>query len=368
MAGDAKIAVTWDIGTAYDMFVSLAVLHDPETFGLRGSWAAGVRSRLPAAEREFLQDTIGLLWPFDWVYGLSEPKDGAAVLAGLAALLPEERIPTLQAQSLEGDDEALAILKAVGERSAWDEDDLRQFSGYLQREKQRRLSTTTVRKMATAELNLWADLAGSGEILLSGLTAFYDAFYAEEEQRIRATLQTALDAAQSQAQTRSLAELLEELSQGVRFDKAMNMRELVLVPSFWATPLMIFSRVHSDKELFLFGARPADMSLIPGDVVPDALYQALKALADPTRLRILRYLTEEPSTPADLARRLRLRAPTVIHHLDALRLARLVQLTLSHEGKRYAIRAEAIDSTFALLNDFLTGEEWDEASAEAATE
>ncbi|NJN55024.1 MAG: ArsR family transcriptional regulator, partial [Anaerolineae bacterium] len=48
--------------------------------------------------------------------------------------------------------------------------------------------------------------------------------------------------------------------------------------------------------------------------------------------RILKYLSEEPLTPAELARRLRLRPPTVIHHLDALRLARLVHVTLSQQG------------------------------------
>ena len=42
----------WDWGTAYDLFVSLDVLHDPTYFGVRGSWAAGVRARLPAAVRE----------------------------------------------------------------------------------------------------------------------------------------------------------------------------------------------------------------------------------------------------------------------------------------------------------------------------
>lgn len=112
-----------------------------------------------------------------------------------------------------------------------------------------------------------------------------------------------------------------------------------------------------DNLLFLFGARPTDESLIPGELVPDALYQALKALADPTRLRILRYLSNEPLTPAELARRLRLRSPTVIHHLDALRLARLVIVTLEHEGKRYTIRPEAMESMCDLLNQFLAGRE-----------
>ena len=36
--------------------------------------------------------------------------------------------------------------------------------------------------------------------------------------------------------------------------------------------------------LLLFGARPADMSVIPGEIVPDALVRSLKALADPAGL------------------------------------------------------------------------------------
>jgi DNA-binding transcriptional ArsR family regulator len=163
--------------------------------------------------------------------------------------------------------------------------------------------------------------------------------------------------AQAQELARGLPRpaLLEELSQGVRVSPEWQRKPLVLVPSFWGTPLALMAELPPERGLFLFGARPADASLIPGDLVPDALYQALKALADPTRLRILRYLTGEPLTPAELARRLRLRAPTVIHHLDALRLARLVIVTLETEGKRYAIRPEAIDAVCGMLHEFLAG-------------
>jgi hypothetical protein len=46
---DKSPLITWDSGTAYDLFVSLRVLHEPDKFDLRASWAAGVRSRsLPA--------------------------------------------------------------------------------------------------------------------------------------------------------------------------------------------------------------------------------------------------------------------------------------------------------------------------------
>ena len=62
MTSGAKIkpslqpVIEWDFGTAYELFVSLHVLHEPEYFGLRASWAAGVRSRIPAAERKLLED------------------------------------------------------------------------------------------------------------------------------------------------------------------------------------------------------------------------------------------------------------------------------------------------------------------------
>jgi DNA-binding transcriptional ArsR family regulator len=106
-------------------------------------------------------------------------------------------------------------------------------------------------------------------------------------------------------------------------------------------------------------------------VVPDALLRTLKALSDPTRLRILRYLAEEPLTPAQLSRRLRLRAPTVTHHLKALRLAGLVQLTIGMgEGKKtkhYAARSEAVAAAFTSLKGFLEKGEVESTENEANT-
>ena len=52
--------IEWDYGTAYEFFISLHVLHQPEHFGIRASWAAGVRSRIPSAERKLLEDIYSL--------------------------------------------------------------------------------------------------------------------------------------------------------------------------------------------------------------------------------------------------------------------------------------------------------------------
>jgi hypothetical protein len=57
----------------------------------------------------------------------------------------------------------------------------------------------------------------------------------------------------------------------------------------------------------------------------------------------------------------RLRTLTVIHHLDALRLAGLVHLMLEEgEKRRYAARPEAVQATFTALGAFLENSEEDE--------
>jgi hypothetical protein len=48
----------------------------------------------------------------------------------------------------------------------------------------------------------------------------------------------------------------------------------------------------------------------------------------------------------------------MIHHLNALRLAGLVHLTLDKQGeKRYAIRPERVADTFIILKNFLSLED-----------
>jgi DNA-binding transcriptional ArsR family regulator len=164
-----------------------------------------------------------------------------------------------------------------------------------------------------------------------------------------------LSEAQERAEQLPLLKLLEELSQGLRFDERPAAPELVLAPSYWSTPLMYFGKVSAECEILLFGARPPDASLVPGEVIPDALLRMLKALSDPTRLRILHYLAREPLTSTQLARRLRLRSPTVIHHLKTLRLAGLVQLTLGEDKQErpYATRPGAVRAACNSLQSFL---------------
>lgn len=351
------IKLTWDIGTAYDLFVSLHTLHNPSKFGLRGAWAAGVRSRLNNESREFLQEATELIyWPIGWVHHLPAPKDAQTALNTLADLPAKQRLPQLTMTD-HATNEWTEILHTVYQTEKWEEaQQTRLQELWLEHESKGRKGRKKKDDITTM-LNWWANSEEFGERYLAALQDYYEVFFAEDETRIAEAMQTTLENAQALAQqTDSVSDLLESLSYGVQYETEPNVSELVLAPSFWGSPFLLFGPKTEERMYLLFGGRPSDASLVPGDIVPDALFQALKALADPTRLRILRYLTNEPMTPAKLARKLRLRAPTVIHHLHALRLARLVHLVLSEEGRRYQARREAIDQACVMLNTFMDAE------------
>ena len=350
-APPAAPEITWEVGTAYDLFISLHVLHQPEDFGLRGSWAAGVRSRLPADERKLLEDAAHLLYltNLPWIHALPEPRDGATAIWTLARLAPEERLPALM-QPYDAPSELIGTLQNVSARRKWDEGDRETLRKFFGAHKKHHYTQKDLAKL----LDWWAAPAEFGERCLSTLRSYYEAFFAEEERRILPALQTALDRARELSEKLDVPALLETLSQGVRFESLDEIDRLVLAPSFWSTPFIFYDKFEEHGMVIAFGGRPSGASLVPGEEVPDAMLQALKAMADPTRLRILRYLTGKAMTPADLSRRLRLRPPTVVHHLHALRLAGLVHLTLETGGeRRYAVRREMIGATFEDIQDFL---------------
>jgi DNA-binding transcriptional ArsR family regulator len=345
---EKKPELSWEIGTAYDLMMSLDVLHNPEKFGLRASWAAGVRSRVPAGERVVLEDSLNLIYvPLTWIHSLPEPKDAASALWALRQIPPAERLPVL-VETDHPPSEYNQILTRVLERRAWDEDDLEQlWKIYKGKKGHSKNDATTV-------LKWWSRPEEFGEIYLNALQSYYQEFFAEEERRIKPALQRSLEQAQELAETTPLLALIEKLSQGVQLFIEPEVTELIFTPSYWITPLILYSSIMNGQMIFLYGARSADASLVPGEVVPDALLRALKALADPTRLKIIRYLSQEPLSPAQLARRLRLRPPTVIHHLEALRLAGMVRLNLEVPGERkYAARIEGLEDTFANIKEFL---------------
>jgi DNA-binding transcriptional ArsR family regulator len=350
----------WDLGTAYELSVSMQVLFKPENFGLRPSWAAGVRSRIPAPERKFLEDITTFFYVplrMKWIYSLPEPKDALSALWTLRQISPDKRFSTIwDFESWDEKEKPFAsILIRVAEQRAWDKKDLAACA------KNKFESGHASEEQIARFLDWWAKPEECGEMLLTSIQSYYQVFFMEEEKRLLPILKASLEHAKELARQLNTHDLLVELSQGLHFEK-MEFNELVIIPDYWFSPLIMQECVSKDRCLFLYGSRPATMSVIPGELVPEGLMRALKALADPTRLKILFYLNQEELNPSELARRLNLRAPTVTHHLHELRLSGLVNLTIQGQEKRYRLRSEALNELQDTFKAFF-GKELDEASS-----
>lgn len=351
--------ITWDFGTAYELFISLHVLHEPDYFGIRPSYAAGVRSRIPAAERKLLEEVYPLTGvPLKWLSSLPAPKDAISALWALKQIPAAERMITLQRmhdpylgdspEEIEKHTRFREMLFRVASEGKWNPEDVEFFQKLAGKKRD-----GYKKEIIERGFYWWSKPEELGEGFLSAIQSYYQAFFEEEEKRVEPILKAGLKRAQKLASTMNIEELFVELSQGIQLGDEFRAAKFIIAPAFWTTPLIFFEKMDKDTMLLLFGARPADMSVIPGETVPDALVRSLKALADPTRLKILYYLSNESLTPSEIARKLQLRPPTVTHHLSELRLASLVELSLNQDEKRYAVRKQALESIFGNLQAFL---------------
>lgn len=353
--------IGWEYGTAYELFVSLFVLTQPDQFGIRPAYAASVRSRIPAAERKLVEDILPVFGlPLKWIHELPAPRDAISALWALKQIPPAERMIKLQhledsdaypgktPEEIEKHSKIKEILLRVAAEGKWTTEDrnfIHQLLGKLDK---------GVKKEALARcLDWWSRPEELGEACLSALQAYYQSFFEEEEKRLEPILKESVQRAQERAAVLNLDELFLELSQGVKLDDAFRVEKFVFAPAYWQTPLILYERLNANTMLVLYGARPADMSVMPGEIVPEGLVRALKALADPTRLKILNFLAQEELAPSELARRLKLRAPTVTHHMNELRLAGLVNVLVEGSEKKYTARMESVDTIHKNLKDFI---------------
>ncbi|MEW6093407.1 MAG: winged helix-turn-helix domain-containing protein [Chloroflexota bacterium] len=341
-------SIHWVSGTAGDFFLSLFVLHHAADFGVRPAWAAGVRQRVSSPNRETLERIFSFSGvPLEWISRLPAPRDALTALRAAADLAPADRLPALTLPS-ELPDEARRLLKTVADRGMWTpEDKLKIISLHGHGPGPSPAGFDNL-------LMAWTALADNGEKYLAALQEYYQVYFAEEEARIRPALESGLAKAQSMAPALQPGELVERLSRGVRLEGLETLTDLTLLPTWWVAPLVFLARPGHEKMLMAFGVRPEVQSGAVGAEAPETLVIALKSLGDPTRLRILRYLSDGPLSPSELARRLRLRPPTIIHHLRVLRFAGLVQVTVSESmEKRYAARLEALQAIQNSLQEFL---------------
>lgn len=333
-------------GTAYDFFISLYIIHSPKQFYLRPSWAAGVRSRLPEKSRNFLKNIMPAFFiPLQWLMARENLKNSSSLLERLEDISVEELMSeVVLADPLKpryGKEFRQLLLK---ERVA--EEDIKLFFNAYKKE----MKLEITRPQLISFLNEACRPEHFQKMLLESLRNYYSLFFQEEENRIRKPLQSAFESISNEA-IQPRQGLLQKISGGVLIPELLKAERLYLIPSFWISPRFFYILPEKDQGIAVFSAKPEDMSLIPGDSVPDEINFGLNALSDTTRLRILRLLSSKEKTQSELAKDLRLRPPTLSHHLRLLMTARLI---VPKTGtKVYRLHQENLDKLMERVQSFI---------------
>ncbi len=355
-------ALQWDWGTAYEMLLSVYTIFRPKEYGLPAPWAAGVRKRLSPQGQQDLKDFYNPPYAFLAYMPLhlvlememDQPKTATRFLDYVESIPDDQfsrraHLPTVINEALR----AITTRALSGELMGDAE-----VEEYRRAVSRSQLAQTPTAADARRLFEDMADPAATKRRWLNVMREYYTAFFAEEERRVGPALQRMLEQAQAMSREMPVPDMIERLSSGFTISRDIDLRRLVLVPSIWLYPFVARFEL-AERELFVaWGVRPPGYKLVPGESVPNEALMVLRALSDPTRLRLLRLIAREPRSLISLAQEVKLSLPTVSHHIRELRGAGLIRLEVSGRGResKYMVRWSSAEQAFEQLERFVMDE------------
>lgn len=153
------------------------------------------------------------------------------------------------------------------------------------------------------------------------------------------------------SRTMTAPRLVELATNGITFEPEQDVDGIVLIPSAVIRPWVTIAS-HGRWKIFCYPIAEEHLTADP-DSPPLRLVEIYKALGDERRLRLLRMVSEEPASLAEITDRIGLAKSTVHHHLSILRQAGLVLITIGTD-KVYSLRRDAVPEAADLLAGFLS--------------
>lgn len=153
-------------------------------------------------------------------------------------------------------------------------------------------------------------------------------------------------------------EVYEQTTGGMRLYPNDTMRRAVLIPQYHSRPLVN----SSIFEAIIFTSYSCDIIPQAEGYPAPQLLRITRALADETRLRILRLLTHKQMTFTEIVREIALSKSTIHYHLIALRAAGLIIVHCRPKGVdykfvEYSLRREALDDLPFRIGGYLGPDE-----------
>jgi DNA-binding transcriptional ArsR family regulator len=332
----------------YEMMLSLGVLHRPPP--RHESWAAEVRSRLPA---DMLEDADFLYSRFEngvllmelavdypdhndvpgfcnYVEELSTPE---FLFYALGRLAP----PEVMAKAEPNMDSLLSVITY-----AFPDGDDR----------------TESRFRTEGYLELVAEPASYQARLLRLWRGYWQTFFQEESQRLRPVWEDSIAEKSEALRRQDALEFVKTLSEHSGLPKQIpqgyETEEVVLVPSHFARYHLMFYGYGS--VTVIYDCQMTERRREELHEIEDEIVAAAKALGDNTRLRLLRRIAGDPQLyGSKLAKLCHISQPSVSRHLRILKEAGMVEEKPVDNHITYQVRQDRLEALAPKLVDYIFG-------------
>lgn len=182
------------------------------------------------------------------------------------------------------------------------------------------------------------------------LQIWYAKYYRDLEDQYLALLEE--DAAEKQALIHKMdpEALVEYATSGVILERNLPIERVVLLPSIHFRPI----NTYCFYESTLLIQYPIDLPELDEDEPPICLLRLTRALVKPERLRLLRYVADEPKSLDDLVSALHESEDQLMHHLMRLRVAGLLRIHLvDRDEEKFSIRPDGASELQMFLESYI---------------
>ncbi len=192
--------------------------------------------------------------------------------------------------------------------------------------------------------------------LVHGLRVWESAVFAPERTRVLSALARQARELERQRAGLPLDQFIRVAMHNVEWQRHVGLRRIIFAPSYFSGPAVFYHFRHGTLT-FCLPVQPALLHDVdtPADprVPGDELLGFFLALGDPTRLRILRLLSEREMYLTELAEHLDLTKATTKHHMVKLRAAQMVTLYDRDRMTFYALVPQTPQRAAQLLGSYL---------------
>lgn len=181
------------------------------------------------------------------------------------------------------------------------------------------------------------------------LKLWHELYFSEVEQDLSSLLEEDAEEKRMLLPKMEADNLIEYATSGVILDDVPQ-ENVILFPGTHFRPINTYC-FYNNVLLLQY---PIDIPEENEDEPPVVLLRMTEALADPERLRLLRYIADEPKAVSEMAAELNQPYEQLMHHLMILRAAGLLRSHLKSENnERFSMRPDGAAELHMFLEDYI---------------